>query len=81
MTAAAAGRNIWIVGGGELAGAFADESLLDEVIAGVAPVTLGAGAPLLPRRLTSKRLSLTALERRGPFAYLTYAVAPSSPGS
>lgn len=78
MTTAAAGKNVWIVGGGELAGAFADASLLDEVIIGVAPVTLGAGAPLLPRRLTSKRLSLTGLERRGPFAYLTYALSPAS---
>jgi dihydrofolate reductase len=77
MTTAAAGKNIWIVGGGELAGAFADESLLDEVIIGVAPVTLGAGAPLLPRRLSSKRLALTGVQRRGPFAYLTYAVAPA----
>lgn len=76
MTAAAGGKNVWIVGGGELAGAFADAGLLDELILGVAPVTLGAGAPLLPRRLTSSRLSLTAVERRGQFANLTYAVGP-----
>jgi dihydrofolate reductase len=75
MTRAAAGRNIWITGGGALAAAFADEGLLDELILGVAPVTLGAGAPLLPRRLTSSRLRLTGVERRGQFAYLTYAVA------
>lgn len=74
MSAAAAGRNIWIVGGDELAGAFADEGLLDELILGVAPVTLGAGAPLLPRRLTSSRLALIDMERHGEFAYLTYAV-------
>lgn len=74
MRAAAGDKDIWIVGGGELAGAFADAGLLDEIILGVAPVTLGAGAPLLPRRLTSSRLTLTALEKRGPFAYLTYAV-------
>ena len=74
MTAAAGGRNIWIVGGGELAGAFADAGLLDEIILGVAPVSLGAGAPVLPRRLTSSRLTLTAVEQRGQFAYLTYAV-------
>jgi dihydrofolate reductase len=78
MTAAAKGRNVWIVGGGELAGAFADAGLLDEIILGVAPVTLGAGAPLLPRRLTSERLTLTAMEQRGPFAYLTYRVGPPS---
>lgn len=76
MTAAAGGKNLWIVGGGELAGAFADQGLLDEIILGVAPVTLGAGAPLLPRRMTSSRLTLTTVERRGQFAYLTYAVGP-----
>ncbi|MBL7257875.1 dihydrofolate reductase family protein [Paractinoplanes lichenicola] len=76
MRAAAGDRNIWITGGGELAASFADAGLLDELILGVAPVTLGAGAPLLPRRLTSARLTLTDVERVGPFAYLTYAVAP-----
>ncbi|WP_030442003.1 dihydrofolate reductase family protein [Actinoplanes subtropicus] len=76
MTAAAAGRNLWVVGGGALAADFADAGLLDELILGVAPVTLGAGAPVLPRRLPSTRLSLSAVERRGEFAYLTYAVAP-----
>jgi dihydrofolate reductase len=76
MRARAGDRNIWLVGGGELTGAFADAGLLDEIIVGVAPVTLGAGAPLLPRRLTSKRLTLTDVRRRGKFAYLTYAVGP-----
>jgi dihydrofolate reductase len=76
MVTAAQGKNVWIVGGGELAGAFADAGLLDELILGVPPVTLGAGAPLLPRRLTSSRLSLTTVEQLGQFAYLTYAVGP-----
>jgi dihydrofolate reductase len=74
MTAAAAGKNIWLVGGGELVGSFADAGLLDEVILGVAPVSLGAGAPVLPRRITSKRMRLTHMEQVGQFAYLTYAV-------
>jgi dihydrofolate reductase len=81
MTAVAGGRNIWLVGGGELVGAFADAGLLDEVILGVAPVTLGAGAPVLPRRLTSSRLTLTAAEQAGPFAYLTYRVSSLNPAS
>jgi dihydrofolate reductase len=51
MTRAAGDRNIWIVGGGDLSGQFADAGLLDEVIVMIAPVTLGAGAPLLPRRI------------------------------
>lgn len=51
MVRAADGQNVWIVGGGDLAGQFADAGLLDEVWASIACVTLGAGAPLLPRRL------------------------------
>ena len=74
MTRAAAGRNIWLVGGGELVGRFADAGLLDELVLGVAPVTLGAGAPVLPRRLTSSRLTLRRAEQRHQFAYLTYDV-------
>jgi dihydrofolate reductase len=51
MLAAAAGRGLWVVGGGDLAGQFADAGLLDEVVVYLAPVVLGAGRPLLPRRL------------------------------
>jgi hypothetical protein len=39
------------LGGGDLVGQFADVGLLDEVIVSIAPVTLGRGAPLLPRRV------------------------------
>lgn len=74
MVDAARGRNVWLVGGGDLVGSFADHGLLDEIIIGIAPVTLGAGAPLLPRRLLSSRLSLAHVERSGEFAYLTYHV-------
>ncbi len=74
MTAAADGKNIWIVGGGDLVGQFADSGLLDELQLHVAPVTLGAGAPLLPRRITAPRLTLRSAEIEGGFAYLTYAV-------
>ena len=74
MVVAAQGKNVWLVGGGEFVGEFADQGLLDEIILGVAPVTLGAGAPLLPRRLTSQQLALTHVAQMGQFAYLTYAV-------
>jgi dihydrofolate reductase len=75
MVAAAGAKNLWIVGGGELVGQFADHGLLDEMILGVAPVTLGAGAPVLPRRLLSSRLTLNSVERIAQFVYLTYAVS------
>lgn len=74
MVDAADGGDVWIVGGGELAGRFADAGRLDEVRFSVAPVTLTGGAPLLPRRLTSRRLELTGLTRNGQFAELTYRV-------
>ena len=56
-------RNVWIVGGGELVGQFADCSLLDEILVGIGPVILGAGAPLLPRRLTAADLELVDVAR------------------
>jgi dihydrofolate reductase len=75
MARAADGRNVWLVGGGELAGQFADAGLLDEILLGIAPVMLGAGAPLLPRRLLATDLTLTAVEHDGQFVFLTYHVA------
>ncbi|MFD6392421.1 dihydrofolate reductase family protein [Nocardia sp. NPDC060259] len=75
MVAAAAGRDIWIVGGGDLAGQFADAGLLDEVIVGITPVTLGGGAPLLPRRILADRMRLVDVERMGQFAKLVYRLS------
>jgi dihydrofolate reductase len=74
MTQAAAGKNIWLVGGGDLVGQFADRGLLDEILVGIAPVTLGRGAPLLPRRLTASQLELVDVARDRQFARLTYRV-------
>jgi dihydrofolate reductase len=75
MAAAADGKNIWLVGGGELVGQFHDAGLLDELILGVAPVFLGSGAPLLPRRITAPDLRLTDVTRYGEtFVTLRYAV-------
>jgi dihydrofolate reductase len=74
MTRAAGDRNVWLVGGGDLVGQFADRGLLDELLLSVAPVTLGAGFPLLPRRLTSKELELVDVARDRQFAQLTYRV-------
>ena len=75
MVKAAGDRNVWIVGGGDLVGQFADAGLLDEVLVTVAPVTLGAGAPLLPRRL---ELSLEEAGRNGDFVAVRYSVSRAS---
>ncbi len=71
MVSAAAGGNVWIVGGGDLAGQFADAGLLDEMIVYIAPVTLGGGAPLLPRRI---ELRLEELGRNRDFAAARYSI-------
>ena len=71
LTEAAGGRDVWVVGGGDLAAQFADAGLLDEVMVSIAPVTLGAGRPLFPRRFD---LELTDLARNRAFACATYAV-------
>jgi dihydrofolate reductase len=78
MAKAAAGRNIWLVGGGDLVGQFADQRLLDEILVGIAPVTLGAGAPLLPRRLSAQQLELVEVAQDGQFARLRYRVRKAS---
>ena len=74
MTQAAGDKNIWLVGGGDLVGQFADSGLLDEILVSVAPVTLGRGAPLLPRRLDSEQLELVDVARNRQFAELRYRV-------
>jgi dihydrofolate reductase len=75
MVAAAGGKNVWIVGGGDLAGQFHDAKLLDEIIVQVASVTLGRGKPIFPRRLTVPPLELMSARQVGSgFAELHYKV-------
>jgi dihydrofolate reductase len=59
MLAAAGGRNLWVVGGGEVASQYAEQGLLDEVLVTVVPVVLGAGKPLFARRLPGGPMQLT----------------------
>jgi dihydrofolate reductase len=75
MVRTANGRNVWLVGGGDLVGQFHDRGLLDEVIISVASVFLGAGAPLLPRKIVTPPLQLLeAIPYGADFAMLRYAV-------
>ena len=79
MTRAAGAKNVWLVGGGDLVGQFYDAGLLDEVIVQVGSVTLGAGKPLLPRRIAFPPLVLTSARAIGPgFAELRYSVPRKS---
>lgn len=75
MVVAAAGKNVWIVGGGDLAGQFHDHGLLDEMFVQFGSVTLGAGKPLLPRRITNPPLRLLSARAIGTgFVELHYEV-------
>ncbi len=78
IVGSAGDRDVWVVGGGDLAGQFADHGLLDRIVLSIAPVTLGAGRPLFPRR---QDLELVETGRNGDFVVATYDVAgPRSDG-
>jgi dihydrofolate reductase len=81
MVAAAKGKNVWIVGGGDLAGQFLDAGLLDELFVQVGSVTLASGKPLLPRVIVQPSLRLLSVRQVGTgFAELHYEV-PKSQGA
>jgi dihydrofolate reductase len=61
MIAAAGDRNLWVIGGGNVASQLADEGLLDEVLVTVVPVVLGTGKPLFDRRLPGGPMQLAGV--------------------
>ena len=71
LVAAAGDLDVWVVGGGPVAAQFAEAGLLDSVVVSIAPVTLGAGAPLLPARV---ELAVQEVARNGEFACVRYDV-------
>ena len=50
LVAAAEGKDVWLVGGGEVAAQFVSAGLVDEMIVSYAPCSLGRGARVLPIR-------------------------------
>jgi dihydrofolate reductase len=50
LVSAAAGKDVWVVGGGDVAAQFVNAGLIDEMIVSYAPCSLGAGSPVLPIR-------------------------------
>lgn len=76
MVEAAGGRAVWVVGGGDLAGQFVDAGLLDEMWVQYAPVTLGVGAPLLPRRV---EMQLEEVDLNRDFVCARYVINKAAP--
>jgi dihydrofolate reductase len=70
-----AGKDIWLMGGGELARSLLAENLVDEISLNVHPVLLGAGIPLFPG--SGKQIDLELLEckaHQNGCVQLTYRV-------
>jgi len=59
------GKDIWLMGGGEVIASFLDEAAIDEFVITVAPVFIGDGIPLMAKRYRHVPLELVATERYG----------------
>jgi RibD C-terminal domain len=53
------GKDIWLMGGGELTREFLREDLLDELYLGVVPVLIGEGIPAFPSGFPQREYKLT----------------------
>lgn len=62
MRESAAGKNLWVVGGGHLAAQFHEHGLLDEMIITMAPVILAAGAPLFTSSIIKPPLRVMSVK-------------------
>ncbi len=67
-------RDVWVMGGGDLAGQFFDAGILDRIELTVAPVFLSGGAPLLPRFIPAASLRLVEARQQGSFVSIRYDV-------
>jgi len=52
------GKNIWHMGGGELARVFLQDDLIDELQLGVVPILIGEGIPLFPGGFPQREFTL-----------------------
>jgi dihydrofolate reductase len=57
------GKNIWMMGGGEIIASFLDEGAIDEFIVSVVPVFIGEGIPLIARRHRDVPLRLRSVQQ------------------
>jgi dihydrofolate reductase len=57
------GKDIWLMGGGDLIASFLDAEAIDEFVVSVVPVFIGDGIPLIARRHRHVPLDLQSVER------------------
>ncbi len=68
------GKDIWLVGGGDIVHTFLKEKLVDELIVTVAPLILGEGIPLFKPADYQLNLSLLGTRTFNQFVELHYKV-------
>jgi dihydrofolate reductase len=73
------GKNIWMVGGGELLHEFLKKKLVDELIITIAPTIIGKGIPLFKQDDYELELNLKEIKRYNQFAELHYLVKKNEP--
>ena len=57
------GKDIWLMGGGDLIASFLDEDAIDEFVISVVPLFIGDGIPLIARRHRHVPLDLQSVDR------------------
>jgi dihydrofolate reductase len=57
-----AGKDIWVMGGGEIIGSFLEEDAIDQFVITVVPTFIGEGIPLIAPRPREVPLRLLSLE-------------------
>lgn len=72
LVVAAGGRDVWLVGGGQVAAQFVAAGLVDEMIVTYAPCSLGQGARVLPVR---SEWTLAEVGRNGEFVCARWVAA------
>jgi len=58
-----AGKNVWMMGGGDIIGSFVDEGAIDEFVITVVPIFIGEGIPLLAPRHREVPLRLLGVQQ------------------
>lgn len=55
---ASPGKDIWLMGGGDLARQFLEADLVDELYLGLVPVLIGSGIPAFPGGFSERKFEL-----------------------
>jgi dihydrofolate reductase len=71
---AAGGKNVWMVGGGNLASQWVRQALIDEIIVTVVPVFLGEGLPFFAEAVQGELRHVNTKTHANGMVELTYSM-------